>query len=444
MKMFSGLQDVIKDKLVPLAARVGEEVHIDSMKAGLMAVTPLTILGGIALILAQPPVDAKIVGGTNWFTALLLSWKAWASANGAMLMLPYQMSMGLLGLFTVIGVSCFMSRKYKMNELSSIITALLSFLCVAATTGMVNKETPSVLYMNMSYLDAKGMFLGIIIALGTVEITRFLDRKGIKITMPPSVPSMVAAPFEALISLFVNVFFFMMLNQLSLAMWGINLAQLTMKIFLPLVSASDSVGGILLLMFLLNGLWFFGIHGGATIGGVAMPFVMANFAENAQAMVSGQPLPHILSGGSFWIFFANLGGSGAALPLIIAAYIVGKSAHMKSVFKVGIIPVLFNVSEPILFSLPMILNLFIFIPMVFIPMLNGLIAYYAFDWNLVGRVYINVPMTTPGPIGAFLSSMDWRAIVLWFGLLIFSIMAYIPFLRAYDKVLLKQEEASGN
>lgn len=441
MAMFSGWQDTIKDKLVPLAARVGEEAHVDAMKSGLMAVTPLTILGGVALILAQPPVNAKMIEGTNWFTAMLLSWKAWASAHAAILMLPYQMSMGILGLFTVIGVAYFMSRKYKMNELSGVITALLTFLCVAATAGTVNKDTPAVLYMNMSYLDAKGMFLGILVAMGSIEITRLLDRKGIKITMPPSVPSMVAAPFEALISLFVNVFFFMFLNEMSLTLWGINLAQLTMKIFAPVVSASDSAGGILLIMFLLNGLWFFGIHGGATIGGVTMPFFMSNFAENAQALANGQALTHILAG-HYWIFFANFGGSGAALALIVAAYIVGRSAHMKSVFKVGIIPVLFNVSEPILFSLPMILNLFIFVPMVFVPMLNGLIAYYAFDWNLVGRIYINVPLTTPGPVGAFLSTMDWRAVVLWFGLFILSVICYIPFLRAYDKVLLKQEENS--
>ncbi|WP_110953510.1 PTS sugar transporter subunit IIC [Anaerosinus massiliensis] len=439
MALFSGWQDTIKEKLVPLAARVGEEAHIDAMKAGLMAVTPLTILGGVALIVAQPPVDAKMMEGTNWFTALLVSWKTWAAAHANVLMLPYQMSMGVLGLFTVIGVAYFMSRKYKMNELSGVITALLTFFCVTATVETVNKAP----YMNMNYLDAKGMFLGIIIAMGTIEITRMLDKKGLKITMPPSVPSMVAAPFEALISLFINVFFFMSLNEVSLSLWNLNLAQLTMKIFSPVVSASDSAWGILLIMFLLNGLWFFGIHGGATIGGVTMPFFMANFAENAQALANGQELPHILAGG-YWIFFANFGGSGAALALIIAAYIVGKSEHMKSVFKIGIIPVIFNVSEPILFSLPMILNLFLFIPMVFIPMLNGLISYYAFDLNLVGRIYINAPMTTPGPFAAFLSTMDWRAVVLWFGLLVLSVVLYIPFLRAYDKVLLKQEEGENS
>lgn len=442
MKLCSGWQDKIKDKLVPLAAQAGEEAHVDAMKAGLMAVTPLTILGGVALIVAQPPIDAKMVEGTNWFTAMLLAWKMWAVEHGVLLMLPYHMSMGVLALFTVIGVAYFMSRKYKMNELSAVITALLTFLCVTATVESVNKTAPGALYMNMTYLDAKGMFLGIIVAMGTIEITRLLDRKGIKITMPPSVPSMVAAPFEALISLFINVFFFMSLNEISLSLWDINLAQVTMKIFSPVVSASDSPFGILLIMFLLNGLWFFGIHGGATIGGVTMPFFMANFAENAQALANGQALPHILAGG-YWIFFANFGGSGAALALIIAAYIVGKSAHMKSVVKIGFIPVLFNVSEPILFSLPMILNLFLFVPMVFIPMLNGLISYYAFSWDLVGRIYINAPMTTPGPIAAFLSTMDWRAVVLWFGLLVLSVILYIPFLRAYDKEMLKQESETS-
>jgi PTS system cellobiose-specific IIC component len=442
--MFSGLQDMIRDKVIPMAARIGEEAHVDAMKSGLMAITPLTILGGVALILAQPPIPANIMEATNPFFAFLLQWKTWAAVKVDLLMLPFNISMGLLGVFTVICVTHFMCKKYKMNELSGVITALLTFLCVTVTTVIPDPTKPYTMHMDMTYLDAKGMFLAIIVGLSTVEITRLLNRKGIKITMPPTVPPMVAAPFEAMISLFINVFSFMFLNELFLNVLDMNLAQAVMAIFMPLVSASDSLWGILLIMFLLNGLWFFGIHGGATIGGIATPFFLANFAVNSQAASAGEPLPHILAGG-FRMFFCNFGGSGAALALIIAIYFVAKSTHMKSVFKVGIIPAIFNVSEPIVFSLPIILNLFMVIPMVFLPMLNGAISFMAFDWNLVGRTYINVPITTPGPIGAFLSTMDWRAVLLWLGLMVFDVLCYIPFVRAYDKVLLKKEnEESSN
>lgn len=439
MSKLGDLQEKMQEKMVPIATKIGEERHVSALKDGLMATLPLTILGGFALIIAQPPVDPKIVHPTNFFNKFLLAWKAWSVANAKVLLIPYNMTMGLLGLFTVIGVSYFLLKKYKMNEMQGIIIALLTFICVAAPSSAIDPKQPTALFMSTGYLDAKGMFSGMIIAFLTVEITRFLISKNIKIKLPKEVPPMVSAPFEALIPLIINVVLFVGLNQILISAFKLTIPQIALKVFSPLVSASDSLPALILIMLLTNILWFFGIHGGNVVNAVVVPFATMNLAANAAAVQAGKPLPHILSGGLTTLFF-NIGGSGAALGMVIAMLIVGKSAHMKAVGKLGIIPDLFGISEPLVFSTPIILNPFLLIPMLVAPVINVIIYYFVTVAGLIGRVYVNVPFTTPGPIQAFLATMDWKAVILWFLLAVLDVIIYIPFVRAYDKSMMLEEK----
>lgn len=434
----SKVQDFLQEKVTPIAVKVGEQRHIEAMKNGLMATMPLTILGGIAMIISTPPVDPKIVKPTNAFNRFLLAWKAWSVDNSFVLNTPYNMTMGLLGLFTVLAVAYFLLKKYKMNEVSGLLIAGLTFLSVAAPATVVDKKNPGALYLSMTYLDAKGMFLGILIAFLTVEITRFLLNKNIKIKLPSSVPPMVSAPFEALIPLIVNVVLFTTINNLLIGATGKNMPMWILKAFAPLVSAADSLPALIIMLIVLNGLWFFGIHGGNIVNAVVLPFATMNLAENAAAVAKGLPQPHILSG-SYLQIFGNFGGSGAAFGMIIAMLIVAKTSHLRSVAKLAIIPDCFGISEPVVFSTPTILNPFLVIPWILVPILNISVFYFATVYNIIGHVYINIPFTTPMILNSFLMTMDWKAPILYTIMLIVDVIIYIPFVKAYDNSLAIQE-----
>ncbi|RAK11720.1 PTS system cellobiose-specific IIC component [Halanaerobium saccharolyticum] len=437
MGFFEKMQGFVENKFAPIANKVSNQRHVTAIKKGLITTLPLTIIGGVALILAVPPVDTEIIQPTNFFNRFLLMWKSWATANNSMLMTPYNLSLGLLGLFVVIGVSYFLSEKYEINKISGVITSLFTFLVVAAPTQADNPAG----FISSNYLDAKGMFSGIIIAIITVEITKFLLEKNIKIKMPDEVPPMVAAPFEALIPIIVNVVVFMSLNSLVLSLLNMSIPEISLKIFEPIVIASNTLPGVLLVIIVINFLWFFGIHGGAVANSVIVPIITANVAANAEAVAQGAAMPYIFSG-RFVNLFANLGGSGAALSLALAMIIVAKSSHLKSVSKVGLVPAFFGISEPLVFSTPMIMNPMIFFPMVFVPIINASITYFTMSTGLVGKIYVNVPFTTPGPFGSFLSTMDWRAAVLWFVLITIDVIIYMPFVKGYDKQMLEEEQVS--
>jgi cellobiose PTS system EIIC component len=438
-----GVFTKLQEKLMPIMGKISSQKHLSAIKNGIMFTIPFTIIGSLMMIIAQPPVNPQTMHATNFFFKFLLMWKAWATSQYLTLMTPYYLTMGILSVIAVIGISYSLAKSYKINEISAVLISTVTFLMVAAPFNPVSKEMSNVLVMPTSYLDSKGLFAAMIIGLISVEIIRILGEKNIKIKMPASVPPMVAAPFEALIPAAMNIALFFVINIVVMNVFGANLPQLIMNIFKPLVCASDSLAGLLFIYLLLNVLWIFGIHGGAVVIPIVMPLMISNTVENAQAYIAGKPMEHILTA-PFHNIFANIGGSGAAIGLGIAILIVAKSAQLKAIGKIGIAPVLFNISEPLVFGTPIIMNPLLVVPVLLAPTVNVILCYFTFHMGIVRTGYLNIPNTIPGPIGAFLGTMDWKAIIFWFVLAAIDTIIYVPFVKIYDKTLVKKETKAAN
>ena len=150
--------------------------------------------------------------------------------------------------------------------------------------------------MNMSNLGAGGMFTAIIVALLTVEITNVFVSRNITIKMPASVPPNVASPFKILIPMAINVVGFILLNTLCTSLTGDGLANLLTNLLQPLLSATESLPSILILLLISQLFWFFGIHGDNMVGAVVTPIITMNVALNLEAYNAGQPMTHIFAG----------------------------------------------------------------------------------------------------------------------------------------------------
>ena len=46
---------------------------------------------------------------------------------------------------------------------------------------------------------------------------------------------------------------------------------------------------------------------------------------------------------------------------------------------------------------------------------------------------MSVPWTLPAPVYAFISTMDYRAIIIWLILFAINVIIFIPFMKTYDK-----------
>lgn len=430
-----GFKEKMKKLIQKTAVFLDRQPHINSMKNGILVTVPATIIGGIMMIIATPPVTADMQP-TNFFFQFMLAWKDWATTYNEALMIPYHLTLGVISVYAVAAIAYYMAKKRNVNELSATISAVMIFLMIAAPAKSYQDLGTM---MSIAYLDGKGLFSAIIVGLLSVEVMNFLFKRNIKIRMPDSVPPMVTAPFEALIPLIVNIILFYGGSLILESTTGYALPALIIAMMKPLIYAADSLPGVLFMVFLINLFWIFGINGGAVVNSVASAFVLSNLSANAAAVEAGEAMQYINSG-PFYNVFGNIGGFAATLGMVIMMLFVSKSSQLKSVSRIAIGPQLFNINEPVTYGMPLVMNPYLVVPILLVPSINVIIAYMCTSIGWIGKIYINAPWTLPGPLLAFASTLDWRAVVLWFVLLGVDMLLYLPFLKMYDRYLLNKEE----
>lgn len=145
----------------------------------------------------------------------------------------------------------------------------------------------------------------------------------------------------------------------------------------------------------------------------------------------------------FFQWFVQIGGSGCTISLAILLLFASRSKYGKMMGKATIVPAVFNINEPLMFGVPLVLNPTMMIPLILVPVVNVLISYLCLSVGLVGRfVGAIVPWTLPGPVGAFLAcGGDWRAAVLSVVLIAIGVAIYYPFFRAWEKQVIAEEKA---
>lgn len=451
--IFERFNQVLEEKLGPIANVVASNRYVLAVRNGAIATVPLTIVGGLSLILAFPPIDPSKVAGDDLLTQCLLVWHGWAQAHFVQIMMPFFMTMGIMALFMAMAVGYNLASSYKLNALSGSVMSAATFLMVSAPASnavLVSKitdgmEAKAIAQLGINvlptiFLDAKGIFTAIIIGILSVEILRFMKEKKVVIKMPEGVPPAVASSFEVLLPMIVNIFLFYTISLFFQSHLGMVIPEAIMKLLAPLVGAVDSVFGVFVLVVLCQLMWFMGLHGSAIVTGVAGPFWGANIIANATSKIAGQPLEHIFTG-PFWGTYIVLGGSGATMALAFML-LCSKSKQLKATGDVAILPALFNINEPVIFGMPLVLNPVMAIPFIFVPALNGVLAFLVTKMGMANPAFVEPPWTTPAPISGFLATMDWRPVVLVLGLIVLDAILYYPFFKMYEKQLLQQEQSS--
>lgn len=428
MSAYDKMVTMIEDTVTPLAAKLGQQKYITSIRDGFIAALPFMIVGSFMLVFIFPPFDPE----TKWGFAR--AWLDFAKTYQNQLLLPFQLSMGVMTLFISVGVAASLGRHYKLDPITTGLLSLMSFLLVAAPIkdGSISTQ----------YFSGQGIFTALICAIYSTEVYAFLKRKNITIRLPEQVPTGVARSFEVLIPVLVIILTLHPLNLFIESETGMILPQAIMSLVKPLVSASDSLPAILISLFICQVLWFAGIHGALIVTGIMNPFWMANLAENQAALAAGGELTHIYLQG-FWDHYLLIGGVGSTLPLAFLL-LRSKAIHLRTIGKMGVVPGLFNINEPILFGAPIVMNPVFFLPFILVPMVNAVLAYVATSMGLVARVVSLTPWTSPAPLGAsWAANWAFSPVIMCLVCMAMSAVMYYPFLKAYERTLLKQEEETA-
>lgn len=409
----------LENNLSTPMAKLSEQKHLRAIRDGVVSALPFIIFGSLFLIIAFPPVAADTALGE------------WSAKHIAEILIPYRLTMFIMTLYITFGIGYSLSQSYKLDPLSGGLLSLAAFLF---TIGVEMMDDVGFV-MPMTNLGGHGLFVGMLVSIFAVEILRFCKTKNITIKMPDSVPTSVARSFEALIPVSIVL----LVMTLITVVFAVDLHSLVDKAVAPLISAGDTLPGVLIPVFLITFFWSFGIHGVSVVGAVARPVWEVYLGNNSAAVAAGKAIPHIAPE-TFFQWFIWIGGSGATLGLVIAMLLTAKSSYSKAMGKATIVPSIFNINEPVIFGMPIVLNPVLIIPFIITPLIGATLAYIATSIGLVNPTYVMVPWTLPAPIGAYLSTGgDWRAIVLVMVNLTISVLIYLPFFKMYDKKLLAQE-----
>ena len=443
----------VLEQLSMKMAKISEQRHLRAIRDGIVSTLPLIIVGSVFLILAFPPFPKE------WGISVL------AKKYAVQMLLPYRMTMFIMGLYAVMGLGYSLAKSYKLDGITGAILSVCAFLLtimpkminpVEVINQTVNGQAVQIIVeegtkgsqllqedlgyvMQMSKLGSAGLFVGIIVAIFAVEVYRLTTTTGFKIRMPEAVPESVARSFEALTPAAIIIFTLTILTY-----WlKIDLHDIIGSVIKPILKFSDSWFSVILIVFMITFFWSFGIHGDSIVGSVVRPLWLMLLEQNATALANGQPVPHIAAE-PLYQWFVWIGGSGTTIGFALLLLFKSKSAYGKTLGKAAILPSIFNINEPIIFGAPIVLNPTLLPPFIIVPVVNATIAYFAMAAGLVNRVTSTPPWTLPGPIGAFLATNgDFRALILNVILIVISIIIYYPFFNVYEKKLLVEEHAEA-
>ncbi|MEE6724770.1 PTS transporter subunit EIIC [Pediococcus acidilactici] len=413
--------DTISEKM----GAVANNRYLTAIRDGMAVIIPVSIIGSFFTILFNLPIDA---------------WKAFIQPYASMLSIPMYYSISLMAVYCVFSITSSLCKFYDLDPVSTSVLAEMSFFILAIVPNVLSAKTAGMepgTYLPLANMGAQGLFTAILCAIFSVEVVRFFYKKNLIIKMPEGVPSAVGKSFSALMpGVVIIVVSFVLKEILKLDVNGI----LTW-IFSPIgYFGHDTFLSAVIPVFLITIIWLFGVHGMVIATPILYPYWYANLNANTDAIAHGGALVHFMTE-QFFQWFVWVGGAGATLSLAILLAFFSKAKFSKTMGAVTIIPAIFNINEPLIFGIPIIMNPYFAVPFVLAPTAMAAVTYLAMKLHMVAYTTAVAPWTLPGPIGAWMATgFDWRAIVLCIVNILISMVIYWPFFKAYDKNQLKLEK----
>lgn len=428
--------DLIEEKVMPIADKIANNRFLLAIRDGFALAMPMLIIGAMSCLIANFPIK----GFTNFMARVFgQGWTTFFSR-------PTEVTMSLMSIFVVIGISKSLAESYKLDGISTAIISLVSFFIMTPfTTDFMAEGANAAVKVDsvipLDWIGSKGLFVGIITAILATQIVRYVVKKGWVIKMPAGVPPTVSKAFSSLIPGAIAIVLFDVIRLLFSFTSFANIHNFIYTLLqVPLTSLGATFGANMLANFFVGFFWSFGIHGADIVQSVMNPIWIALSGENLAAFQAGTAIPHIITQ-QFNQLYLWIGGSGATLALCVTMMHMCKSQQCKKLGKLAILPGLFNINEPIVFGLPIVLNPIMIIPFILTPMILCIVCYVSMAIGLVPKPNgVLIPWTTPVIIGGFLVS-GIRGAILQIVELVISFFTYLPFIKIVDRQYCEQEKS---
>jgi PTS system cellobiose-specific IIC component len=439
-KLMEGFVRWLRRYVLPWAGQIGRIGWLTALRDAFVSTLPINIAGSIAVLI----VSLVRAAGTQ------LHWTAFVFAMSPLVGIAnivWQGTFKLFALFFAFAWGYQLAKTYEVPALPAATVAVASFaMSIANLTKIkVGGQLITIKHaFNINQLSTTGLFTAILFGgLGTLIF--ILAWKGkLQIHFRSQLPRAEYYAFASLPGALIAIGSVGVVNYLFQIITGDYFGDWLLKsIQAPLVKLGQGFGPVLLITFLVQVLWFFGLNGGSVLAPVIESIWLTPENINVMAAKNGQAVPYAWTRNSFDVF-VWFGGAGGTLVLVIAILCLSKRTDFRSLAKIALAPSVFNINEPVMFGLPIILNTAYVIPFIFAPLVNVTIAYWATQLGWVNPVQIVVPAVMPPILNSFLATnYDWRAIVLTIVNMAVAFVIWLPFVIAADK-LADQEQTDAD
>lgn len=401
-------------KLLRIIYKIENNNVLASVKKGFILLVPVFLLGSFALLIRNFPVAP--------FQEFLQ--QGIGETINTVLLYIFNSTVNVMSIYLVISISYYYSETMKeKNTFLQIMAIIVSLVCFVATFGE----------MELAYFGPIGVFTAIITSVASTKLFfvfyRLISKSARFRTQ--GVDMDYRNSFPAIFPMLICVLIFVMANLLIRFVFGVpNLNDLITNGIISLFQnlQGDLAVGILY-VFVLNFLWMFGVHGGNALENVAATYLVPAI-ENPDVIVSK----------SFLDNFALLGGSGAALCLMLALLIFSRGRENRRLARSAAPAVLFNINEILVYGLPTVLNPVMLVPFILTPISSLLIAYGATVMGIIPVVTESVQWTTPVFFSGYLATGSINGILVQLVIVLVGTAIYAPFIRMSERIRQNQAD----
>ncbi len=384
------MKDKMMNGFLMFATKIQGQRHINAIKNGFTNLMPIIIVGSLCTLLSN-----VVCNTTEGYVSLAnLPGMAWLGFLRPIFDAANYGTMNMIAIGVCVLVSMELGMTLGQNDWAIPVTALACYISVVDTSNGLSSSVTA----------AAGLFVALIVSLVATELYCKLVNSGkLSIHMPDSVPSNVAKSFSILLPCAVVIFAISAFGFAFTAITGMMIPDAIIKfIQTPLSGIMTHPLGILVIAFMCSLLWVFGIHGPNTLNGIYEPIFLAAYAENEAAYAAGMAAPNIVCS-PFWSTFFSLTGSGITGGLLIAIFLFSKREDFKAIAKLALPCGIFNINEPLIFGIPIVMNPMLMIPFMLSPLASVGIGYILTAIGFCPKLVVNAPWTTPPFLCGFLA-----------------------------------------
>ena len=409
------------NRLVLISERVSRRRLATILRQTLHVLFPIMLLGSFAEVLKY-----TFLTPSGYMARLFAipDWLPYSREFAIMMGVVFHCTIDMIALYGAYATAYFTVKVYHGEHQTAGAIGLLAFLIISYRTSATG---------GLSFSDAL-MAQGLLIAIVVGYVVGQIIVRFAQWTKPEPYSLMRPLLIIMVLAALINLATILIIGKLALPTYVAG--------FVTQHTGTSSLWYVIVLGTLTNLLAWMAIGG---------PFInpptftdAPSWANMNAALRAGASwhVPYRFTDTTLFHSFANFGGSGVTLALIIAILIFSKHNNYRAVSKWSIFPAIFNSHYSMMLGIPVLFNPLFIVPFVLAPVVNMLIAagFIALKWIPVAAY--PVPSGTPGPLIAFIGTNgNWLSLLLGAVLIALDVLIYLPFVRLADQVNAKGAEA---